>query len=103
MLDFSQASTPIASGTGWGRTGALWSWRTRTWDAPLWSRRSAHVRCLILLWMDILRHRGTVLIRHSSRLPIAKKVQSCLDMDVQRVEVSGALISVQCIRCLVVT
>ena len=103
VLDLSQTSTPIGCRTGWCRAGALGSWRTRAWNAPLRSRRSSHARCLILLWMDVLRHWSAVLIRHSGRLPIVtKKLQSCLDMDVHWIEVSGALISVQCVRCLVI-
>ena len=104
MLNFSQTSTPVSRRTWWRRTRALWPWCTWSWYTPLWSRRSSHACCLILLRMHILRHRSTVLIRHASRLSIVpKKLQSCLDMDVHWVKVSRALISVQCVSGLIIT
>lgn len=43
-----------------------------------------------------------MLVRHSSRLPATKELQSCLDMDVHWVEISRALISIQCVRGLII-
>jgi hypothetical protein len=59
---------------------------------------------LISLWMNVLWYWSVALVgRTSGCLPVLKQLQTCLNMDVGRVEICCALIGVQRIGCLVVT
>lgn len=75
----------------------------RLWSTPLWRCGSIDGGRLISLWMNILRSGGAALIGHtSSGLPVLKQLQTCLDMDIGRIQVRCTLIGIQGIGRLVV-
>jgi hypothetical protein len=99
VLDLSDISRPV-SHAALGSLSMLGRCSLGRSSSPLWSRRNSNA-VLVSLWVDILRHRGVVLIG-TCCLPTPKQLQACFDVDIGRIQLSSSGVCIESIICLVI-
>lgn len=100
-LQLIDAAVPVRDLAG--RRGRLRRRTNRSWSTPLGSRWCTHTGCLVCLGMDILRLRcrAVVLLSRARQLTL-QQLQTSLDVDIGRIKIRSASVSVECVGNLVV-